>query len=259
MIIDNLEICKYYDPPNFLPNRMLTFPKALNSYELDNRFSNTDDSKKLEKSLQTQPEDWHYRKKEIYYNVNKDEYRTLEWDQIDWANSIVIFGCSCVAGIGLAEDETISFYLQENTGRPVINMGVPGSSIDFSFYNSLILKEYYPTPYAVIYGWTVSDRITYFDKDKPVMLGKWNLNKDNIYYHWNKEKTNSAIHVKFITSAARLLWANQIKYYDFSFFNETSQIVNCPFIKIDNDARDLLHPGRKNTKLVADMISIAIK
>ena len=47
--------------------------------------------------------EWKYATKRIEYHVNSDGYRTKEWSDVHWKNSIVLLGCSYVYGVGVAE------------------------------------------------------------------------------------------------------------------------------------------------------------
>jgi len=119
------------------------------------------DSKELYlENLQKQPLDWYYRNNRVKYTLNSKGYRTEEFKKIDWAESVVMFGCSMVYGTGVTDEDTISHNLSKIIDRPVINMGVGGSSISFSLHNSLILNSFYPTPKAIL-KWFTDDRIVW--------------------------------------------------------------------------------------------------
>lgn len=236
----------YFDPPNFFPFNMMTH----NS----DKFANYDSPDRFLESKNRMPADWHYLKKEIVYKTNSNGYRTAEWKNINWKESVIIFGCSNTTGIGLAEDETISSQLEQIIRRPVINMGVPSSSIEFSFYNSVILSEYYPTPYAVVQLWTTIDRCTYFTEKSAERCGIWT--PENSYFkEFVKDDYQSLMQAKFTSIASRNLWKEKCRYYDATFFDRTSYYLECDYIKIDNQARDLTHPGRNNAKEMALLIS----
>ena len=82
-------------------------------------FCGTDDHATFERNLQLQPPDWQWRTKKIKYSVNSTGYRCPEWDQIDWSESILIFGCSQVFGIGVDDADTIS----DNLSRILSKIG----------------------------------------------------------------------------------------------------------------------------------------
>ena len=55
-----------------------------------------------------------------------------------------------------------------------------------------------------------------------------------------------------------LIWdSNKIKYYEASFFENTTKIHNIDFLstQIVDQARDCLHPGPKTAKSVAEFIA----
>jgi hypothetical protein len=251
----------YFNMPKFLPVQMLMFPDNSEESTYDKRskkFSGTDSPDLFEKNLKIQPPSWHYRTKEIIYNANSNGYRAPEWKDVDWGESVVVFGCSNVTGIGLAEDETVTHYLSQVLNRPVINLGAPGTSMEFSLYNSAILSENYPMPYAVIQIWTGIDRCTYFDKHEPVSCGIWDT--DHHYFKaYAKNDTHSLVQAKFIEMTSRNMWKGKTQYYSASYFDRVAYYTNSDWIEIDNRARDLVHPGRDNSKemalLIADNLS----
>lgn len=239
----------YIEKNIFLPANFLTHfelkKNIFSKQERSNRFSLGDSPEEFEKNLKNNSKDWHYRTKEIFYNVNSNGYRTDEWNNIDWKNSVVIFGCSCTAGIGVAEDETISYYLSKILNRPVINMGVPSTSMQFSLINSAILSEKFPTPYAVVHNWTTIDRTLIFKKSEVCNVGPWDADLKNLFYEaWLQDAYNPILNSKFIGSIAKNMWKDRCRYYSISYFEETAHFTESDWVEIDNQARDCIHPGR---------------
>jgi hypothetical protein len=146
-----------------------------NSSDTNKLWQETDSKKNFKKNKKKLGDSWHYANKEVYYNLNRNVYRTEEFNNINWGESIVIFGCSLVFGVGLAEDETIPYQLSKILKKNVVNMGVPGSSVEFNLYNNLILKKGYPNPLAVVNLWTNIERTTQYNKYKVLDLGEWNF------------------------------------------------------------------------------------
>ena len=237
----------YFNPPDFLPNHFL-------ENIADPRFSNFDTEKRYRKNLKSQPDDWHYRTKEVLYQTNSKGYRAPEWDKINWGRAVVILGCSNVTGIGLAEDETISHQLSLMLNRPVINLGVPASSIECSFYNSVILAESYPTPYAVVNIWTNTDRAIYFHKNHKEDLGIWTP-QNPFFKEFIRDPLHPFMQARFIAMASRQMWKDKSRYFSASFFEDAAHYMQCDYIDIDNGARDLVHPGRKNAIEMASLIA----
>lgn len=234
----------------FFPINVLTHRGKM--FKFTNDFASYDSPHLFKKSLKSQPEDWHYRKKIVKYVTNSDGYRAPEWNTVDWKESVVIFGCSNVMGIGLAEDETISSQLSKISQRPVINFGAPSTAMDFSFYNSVILSENHPIPYAVIQIWTGIDRCSHFEKNSILSCGIW---EQSLYFkEYVRNSYHPAVTAKMISLASKNLWKDRCRYYSASFYEDTAYYLDCAYLRIDNQARDLLHPGRENAREMAELI-----
>lgn len=243
--------------------------------EGDLKFYPADDENRFLNNLKTQPADWHYRTKDITYKLNSRGYRTQEFNTIDWANSVVLFGCSCTFGIGVDEDETISHYLSNILGRPVINMGWPGGSNMAMLMNSLILKQNYPAPYAVAFLWSTTDRFIMFSDLGIHNVGPWDMEENRKYQrhiHSHNEiytkafeginffSENETVHAHFISEFAKQLWKGSTRYITGTFFGSTATMVNVDLkFSIESDARDLVHNGRSSNLKAADSLAYLIK
>jgi hypothetical protein len=223
-----------------------------------------DNEKKFQENLKTQPNNWHYRTKNITYTLNSLGYRTNEFDDISWQDSIVVFGCSCVFGVGVSDDETLTHYLGEYLDRPVINLGIPGTSNQFILDNSLILKEKYGIPYGMIVMWTTSDRLPYYGDKEFYNIGPWNNGTDdnstnlimkNIYQNIYFDISNENITLYNIVNTFRNIWQDKTKYYDASFFENVAHYGKLrQYFPFSNTARDLMHPGYMDFKSIAEEI-----
>jgi hypothetical protein len=228
-----------------------------------------DNQENLEKNLKTAPQDWKYRTKKIYYKLNNSGYRTYEWNQIDWKNSIVLLGCSNTFGISVGEDETISYFLEANTNRQVVNLGYPGGSNDIILYNSSVIIEKFEDPYAVIVNWSTLDRFRYYHKFNYVDIGPWNNNIDgqtpntiiddvnvsDLYGLISADRYNSWMRNFSISKACSSMWKGRSKYITFSFFNESAHAMRADtFLKFVDRGRDLIHPGSESMEEAANWI-----
>ena len=206
-------------------------------------------------------EKWKYYDKTITYTFNEHGFRCPEWDQIDWKNSIVLFGCSCTYGIGLSDEETISAHLEKLSNRPVINLGVPGGSNSLMIQNATNLLHFFKAPYAVANIWSTSDRFEYFLKDSIHHAGPWdgkNQSVDNVQKLWQYtyEYPDHEQGLNYYeTKIGKYLWQDRSKYSAISFFPSTvtSTQLEKQFV-IDNQARDLIHPGENNAIEVANYL-----
>jgi len=220
-----------------------------------NKFSGPDKLELYNKNLLSQSVDWYYRNNSITYTVNSQGYRCPEFDKIDWANSIVILGCSYVYGIGIDDSNTIDKELSKLTNCPVINLGAGGTSIEFSLYNSIILRKLYPKPKAIVQIWTGINRYTIFNNDNKTMnQGSWNFTIDDKY----NTNINLSMHGYLNTIASKQIYRDTT-YYTASYFTETCDIINCDSLHVIDYARDLLHPGIETNKQTAIKIYENIK
>lgn len=204
--------------------------------------------------------------------ANSLQYRAAEFNEIDWKNSVVMFGCSNVFGIGLDEKDTIAKQLEAKISRPVINMGVPASSMMYSLINQIALAEICDKPYAVVNLWTSVDRQVYFLENQPRHLGAWltedqitsnnsslNLRKyRHIYSMWNFESSNAALHSISIKRTVDLLW-KRTKHIQGSFFENTSSVLNVDFYETVDFALDETHPGAKSALQAAEKIAAKLE
>jgi hypothetical protein len=242
-------ICDYFDENNLAYNNE---DKIDGGFTLD--FSGSDNIQLFEQNLKTQPEDWYYRTHEVKYTLNSLGYRTKEFDDIDWKESIVIFGCSYVFGVGVTDKHTISYFLEQLSGRPVINMGIGGSSIQTALHNSIILNDSkYPTPKAVVHMITGLNRYQLYGGNSIDHIGDWNRPTNDKFSDNNNTFSFNLMNIKMI----RNLWKNKTIYfegtlhdYKYTLFNQ-EKLIN----KLDDEvcchnfdfrcdkARDLEHDG----------------
>jgi hypothetical protein len=234
-------------------NKFLPVDSSFGKY-----FSGTDTPELFAYNLKVQPEDWYYRHAPVRYTLNRQGYRTAEFNTIDWGNSIVIFGCSNVFGVGVDDKYTLATQLSELVNKPVINMGVGGGSITFSLHNAIILRDHYPTPLAVINLWTDYSRTVYYHKKKVTACGSWNIETNNYMHSWAAEDSHGKTHAIFASKTSKLLWENT-KYFEGSYFNQTAQLLSCKLMDHKEDARDGLHYGNSTHHRSAVTIAEILK
>jgi hypothetical protein len=204
-------------------------------------WSSYDNEKLFKKNSVGKPRWWIYHQKKIEYRNNSRGYRAPEFDTIDWKNSIVVLGDSNVYGVGLAEEDTISSVLSHLSGYNVVNLGSPGSSIEFSFMNSIIIKNNYATPKAIVQLWTTRDRYTEFleNREKEIVphtkLAK--MPDYNFKRIWD-------VKADFYRHADKMIWKDTV-YYEASYFDYVAEEYNIDYLEWIDAARDCSHPGIK--------------
>ena len=257
----------YFDKNDFI--KLNPFPTK------EMEFFPADDESRFLQNLKTQPEDWHYRTKKVRYKLNSHGYRAPEFNTVDWANSVVLLGCSCTFGVGVDEDETISHYMSEILNRPVINMGWAGGSNQVMLMNAFQLKQHFPAPYALVILWSTTDRFMLFTDIGVHNVGPWDMveNVKNIPHKtsYNDIYTrcfeglnffleNETIQNYFIAEYAKAFWKDSTRYITGTFFGSTANMLGLDLeFKIDNGARDLIHNGRKSNLEAATTLSKLIE
>jgi len=193
--------------------------------------------------------DWYYYDKKIEYHFNELGFRNNPFSQVDWKNSVVVIGCSCVMGVGNTEKDAVCGQLEQILQMPVINLGVSGSAIDWACRNSLVLHECFPHPKAIVQLWTALGRYSDYNIDctfKPILP---QMKKYCAKHDWEVR----SIHY---VEADRALWKNKTVYYDATWYKHVARRINVDHYNRTVDfARDLTHPGIKSCRLAAKGIA----
>lgn len=228
-----------------------------------------DNKENYEACLKKAPPDWKYRTKKIYYNLNSSGYRTYEWNDIDWKEAIVLLGCSNTFGMAVAEDETISYFLEALTQRQVVNLGYPSGSNDTIVNNLSTVFEKFGTPYAVVINWSCLDRFRYYHKFEYIDVGVWNnpvdgmspkTVQDNVdiselYQLQAMDQYNLWMKGYYLSKHALAMCKGRTKYVTFSYFGESALWMRADgLINFKGNARDMIHPGDKEHKEAAEFI-----
>ena len=90
-----------------------------------------------------------------------EQYR-CDINSVDWTNSVLVLGCSHTWGTGLDLHQTYCYQLEKLLKRPVINLGMPGTGIDYTVNNLLRLNVSVLQPFKVIVQYSDSSRFFYW-------------------------------------------------------------------------------------------------
>ena len=238
-----------------IPNRIRN-NKFLRVTNDGTEWSGSDMESKFVENLKKQPADWYYRNNKIQYNYNSDGYRTREFKDVDWKNSIVMFGCSVTNGVGLHENDTITNRLEQLLDIPIIKMGIGASSMLFNLHNLSILHDGYPTPRGVIVIWPSYKRIVEYNKFKFISHGPWDMEPNSLLDVWIKNDDHAIANAMFISKISRLMWKDKCQYLEYSWCSKTTRILKCKKTSSHKDlGRDLIHPGINTAKAIASLIA----
>jgi hypothetical protein len=248
------------------------FPGTVNWYGFD-------DEARFRENVKKQPDVMTAWKGQTFnYTLNSQGFRAPEFLKVDWANSVVVLGCSIVFGEGLDNTQCLTHQLSEIIGRPVINLGIPGAGPDLIFYNSMVLQRKYPQTQQVIIVWPGADRLTEFTDQGANNYGIWNCDPTKfeelkswhrIYATMNANPEHRAHVMRMYSCALQSIWGQRLR--EFTWAPETANHIGCKLLNWerkswdDGDsnrsdrARDLLHPGRDWHRAWAKQIAKNLK
>jgi hypothetical protein len=237
-----------------LTQQFLNYRPRSTTLYFDDKDDRFDSENNYKKNYATLGNTWEYHNKKISYVFNEWGFRTKTFDSIDWKNSVVVFGCSNTFGSGLAEEDTVAAQLEKKLNMSIVNLAISGSAVDLAAINSLILHENYPKPRAIVHLWTEESRYSDFKSFK---------NNSVAHYHSYHPEYNAnfnwAEKSKFYILADRVLWKNQLPYYEASWFDHSAKTYGVDFIETVDRARDLRHPGSISARAAAEKIAVGLK
>jgi hypothetical protein len=260
---------EYVKFPEYIDNPAYPFTFNFAITSDTNKFAGSDNRERFENLLEIRPANWKYRTKEVEYIVNSNGFRCKEWKDIDWKNAIVIFGCSCTFGTGLAEDETISHYLSQLTGREVVNLGIISVSNEVIANNIASMIKYFDMPYGVVVNWSSPNRLRFYNSVNYCDLGPWSttpgadygtpelrlVNREQFWQNTYANPTHSLVKNHYLKLSADAMLKNRTKYTSVTCFLDTAYFMNTDeFFKMDGEARDGWHPGSKVTSQIAEFV-----
>lgn len=186
------------------------------------------------------------------YRVNSMGYRTKEFDTIDWSNSYVIQGCSACFGVGIpADEDTIAEKLSLRLGKPVINLGVSGASIELQYFNTIEMIEEGIRPLGVFVMWPNADRFPLFNNGKLENCGSWT---DPKKLSWAFDG-NSAHHNWYHSRSVKIMWdLQQVPLITFGHHHHAFEHVDCYITDKLDWGDDMEHWGPKTAEYIAEML-----
>lgn len=190
--------------------------------------------------------------KDLTYIINNQGFRIdTDIEEKEDPNSIITLGCSITFGVGVEKNSTWPYIIENYTGRKVYNLGVPGGSMD-TFYR--LLKYWLPilkSKNILILGHPGARREFYSYKDKWLLLGANCLVPFTSTAFGDDED-------RLILLNGTEFWLNEQKNLDAMKYLASQHDSRLHYItqnglKIDNEARDLEHPGKNYHSNVAEL------
>ena len=196
---------------------------------------------------------WKYYERKLCYSNNSNGYRAPEWNNIDWQNSVIIFGCSFVYGIGHDDKDTLPKCIESKISKPVINLGMGGTGMPFICENARRIYEAGITPDTVLVLLPPFGRTNYFTSYGVENCGHWVKDKFYRKYHemFAYDNANVLTMQRLFNLLIEKLWNVPAYFYTF----EDAFLSLAKQSNIVDKARDDLHPGDESFKLMSNLIA----
>ena len=197
------------------------------------------------------------------YGVNSMGYRCPEFDTISWNDSVLLFGCSHVFGIGVEDKDTIAYQIQLVLKRPVINLGQGGTGYSYQWINSTILRSCGINPKAVVYLWPDISRQAIFNiKNDYVItkaMGHWSVDPKSdrtdvgIALVTNENHTTAMSY--YYSKNVEVIWNCPVFQFSYTGLLPHSNIKPITtWDRVDTAPGESMHPGPGTNKLRANCI-----
>lgn len=171
------------------------------------------DSEKLYlKNLSIMPDTWEWRTRKVHYSINSQGYRSPEWNTIKWEDSVLLFGCSFVFGVGISDEDTCAYHLSSMINKPVINLGVCGGSPMLQWVNTSIIRHNNISPKAVIYVWPWANRLVeLLGSQQANHYGPWS--KEPWCSQWILHDNHSIEYLRYAIWSVNAMWQCPVLHY----------------------------------------------
>lgn len=244
-----------------MANFILCKSTSLNSYPGVFNFESIDSVENYMLKSNVLQDKFEHKDKSIQYTLNSQGYRTKEFSDINWSESVLFFGCSWVFGVGVDDNDTLASLFSKQTGIDSVNLGMPSVSNWFTVKNCEILNQYNIKPKAVINLMTYPMRHTIFkDNNKQSHIGKWATNDEKVIYDmFTQDNTSPNFYSAFCKRLIDSYFECPVLHY--AVDKPCADYLNIPFLidivgsdyfwDISNRARDRQHQGRPvNEKII---------
>ena len=105
---------------------------------------------------------WGWTDQNVVYEINSDGWRSRDCREFDIDEpSLIVLGCSFTFGTGLNLEQTWGAKLAQRMGLELVNLGVPGHSLDLSTAWLMLNQHRITNPRAVVICETPPARISW--------------------------------------------------------------------------------------------------
>ena len=216
----------------------------------------------------SQPPDWEYHDKAIYYRYNSLGHRSVELSDLQ-DDYLLFTGCSVTEGVSLAEEDIYPTIVSKTLDKNFYNLGVGGSSPAITVKNLIAFLSFVKVyPQAIIIQWPFFQR--YFDISTGYHIQHYSpackasslykeMLTNNDAFRYNVVERNFMLHyLKNIGFCGKIVEMFNQTHSEIKTIGEViPSELNTIRFKLPHTVdygRDLGHPGSKTHKLYADII-----
>ena len=185
---------------------------------------------------------------EIIYQINSEGFRTPEFDPSK--KRFMALGCSFTSGVGLPIDAVWPTLLSIDLGIEVDNLGVGGASNGLIFR---IARHWIPIlkPQFVVVQQTLSTRFELLDDYGHGQISSAHYQVELMPPNWWASDFNGLIDADRNELAIRYICSElNIPLYFLPYHEFEKAIIR----KIQDRARDTMHPGKKTQRIIANIL-----
>lgn len=129
-------------------------------------------------NLKSQPSDWIYRTKRVFYHRNSFGHRSKEITELE-KDFVLFLGCSITVGSAVKLEETFPYLVSKKLNIDYYNLAVEGAGYDLISFNlGSWFKHIQFKPKAVIIKWPQTVRTFRQHNNDVVPLGPWTCKSD---------------------------------------------------------------------------------
>lgn len=237
-------------------------------YNCTHNFLQTDTEELYLQNKKLRGPSWEWYNRPITYKLNSLGYRMdKNVEDVDFDNYFAFFGCSFVAGIGMAQEDLFAHRIAKQYNKDYINAGMGGSGTEFILYNlTKLLTDAPRPPKAVVINWPEPTRTLLWRNGHyaSFLIGFTGDTNDpwwsQVYGYWNEafhkiamEESHILNRTRMIQSAVRLMCRqSNIVLFETAFagteniFKPEVEFINwreeyARDVKLDNSGG---HPGK---------------
>lgn len=199
------------------------------------------------------------RDNDAHYHQNscgfRDHHRKDMWQE-DWKDSIVLFGCSQTYGQALEDQDTWAYKLEKLTGKQVINLSKPGTSINFIALMLLKARQNIK-PWAIVVNWPAIHRYYEWHTSRNGFLTFDIQNRDEALYQFILENPEyQENQAQYHLEASRLMWVSQpTRWVELTWNHSLKYDSSIHYVEALDRAADDAHWGPQTCTHVAELVS----